>query len=53
MDPLVFNIITSDSESTSSSAMKSHPGDYTTVSGMYDGPAMLDDMPPSTASTPR
>ena len=29
MDPLVFNIITSDSdsESTSSSAMKSHPGD--------------------------
>ena len=27
MDPLVFNIITSDSESASSSAMKSHPGD--------------------------
>ena len=27
MDPLVFNIITSDSESASSTAMKSHPGD--------------------------
>ena len=27
MDPLVFNIMTSDSESSSGSAMKSHPGD--------------------------
>ena len=37
MDPLVFNIMSSESESSSGSAMKSHPGAYASTDASAGG----------------